>query len=147
MSADEAPLIFSRKLGMLAPANQAASEALRAIDGNVVVKITKANRNQRRRSLYWSVAAVVAKALSDMHDMVLTENDLHDLSRRKLGLFHTLVLPSGDVHYKLKSTADKHMTEPERAAYTDKAFKVWSQWLDCDLDTLIQFGSDGSHGK
>jgi hypothetical protein len=143
VSADEAPLIFSRKLGMLAPANQAASEALRAIDGNVVVKITRANRNQARRSLYWSVASVVAKALSDLHDMVLTENDLHDLTRRKLGLFHTLVLPSGDVHYKLRSTADKHMAEPERAAYTDKAFNVWAAWLAIDVDTLVREGQNG----
>ncbi|WP_016744367.1 hypothetical protein [Rhizorhabdus wittichii] len=137
---DEAPLIFARKLGMLAPVNGAAREALKAIDGQCVVKITRANRNQRRRSLYWVVCSIVADALNDMHQMTLTDQDVHDLIRKKLGLFDSQVLPSGDVHIKLRSTSDRAMGEPERAAFTDRAFRVFSQWLGVPVETLLEEG-------
>lgn len=142
MNADEAPLIFSRKLGMLAPANQAAAEALRAIEGNVVVKITKANRNQARRALYWQVCSIVAQAINDAQGMNLTEDELHSITRKKLGLFDAVTLPSGDVFYRMHSTSDRAMNESDRARYTDRAFRVWANWLGIDPETLVREGTN-----
>ena len=134
--ADTPPLIFAKRLGGLMPVNPAAREAMKGIDGQCVVKITRANRNQRRRSLYWIVTGIVADLLNDMHGLSLTDADLHDIIRDKLGMYEDTVLPSGDVHRKRKSTSDKAMAEPERAAFTDKAFAVYSQWIGVPVETL-----------
>lgn len=130
------PLIFERRIGGLFPVNPAAREAVSAIYGKVTIKITKANRNQRRRALYWITAGIVADALNDVHGLNLTEAELHDITRRKLGLFDEIALPSGDMHVRYKSTADKAMAEPERAAFTDKAFRLWSRWIGVPVDVL-----------
>lgn len=134
--ADDAPLIFAARLGGLFPVNMAAKAAMQGIDGQCVVKVTRATRNQRRRSLYWVVASTVAELLNDMHDLTLTDNDLHDITRDKLGAVDEIELPSGEVFKRRKSTSDRAMPEPERAAYTDKAFKLWSRWVGIDVDTL-----------
>ncbi len=136
--ADEAPLIFAPRLGMLAPVNPAAREALKALDGQCVVKITRATRNQRRRSLYWIVTGIVAGILNDLHGLTLSDQDLHDIIRKKLGLFDELTLPSGDVHVKLRSTSDRAMAEPERAAFTTKAFETYERWTGIPVDTLTR---------
>lgn len=133
---DTAPLIFERRLGGLFPVNPAAREALTAVEGRCVIKITRATRNQQRRSLYWVVTGIVADVLNDMHGTTLTDQDLHDIIRRKLGLYTEVTLPSGDVHVKLRSTSDKAMAEPERAAFTDRALKVYSAWLGIPVETL-----------
>lgn len=130
------PLIFAKRLGGLHPVNPAAREAVQGIDGQCVVKITRANRNQRRRSLYWIVTGIVAQAMNDMHELTLTDQDMHDIIRKKLGYFTANKLPSGDIYYKLRSTSDKAMNEAERAAFTTKAFKVYSQWLGVPIETL-----------
>jgi len=138
--AEQAPLIFAPRLGGLYPVNPAAREAMKGVAGQVTIKITRATRNQRRRSLYWVVTGIVADLLNDMHQMTLTENDLHDMIRKKLGYYDEINLPSGDVHIKLRSTSDKAMAEPERAVFTDRAFKVYSAWLGVPVDTLIEEG-------
>ncbi len=134
--ADEAPLIFERKLGMLSPVNPAAREAMETIEGRVSVKITGMRRNQRRRSVYWIVTGLVADLLNDAHDLSLTDNDLHDIIRIKLRMYDEVTLPSGEVHRKLHSTSDKAMTEPERAEFMNKAFAIYSRWTGVDVDTL-----------
>lgn len=133
---DQAPLVFERKLGMLSPVNPAAREAVEAIEGRCVVKITAARRNQRRRSLYWIVTGIVADLLNDAHGLSLTDNDLHDIIRIKLRMFDEITLPSGEVHRKLHSTSDKAMAEPERAAFTNEAFRIYSLWTGVDTETL-----------
>ena len=136
--ADEAPLIFHARLGGLFPVNMAAKEAMKGIDGQCVVKVTRATRNQRRRSLYWCVASTVVELLNDMHSLSLSDQDLHHITRAKVGLFEPVDLPSGEVFKRLKSTSDKAMPEPERAAYTDKAFKLWSRWIGVPVETLTR---------
>lgn len=136
--ADEAPLIFGQRLGGLFPVNAAAKEAVKAIQGQCTVKIAKANRNQRRRSLYWVVASIVAGLLNDQHGLALSEQDLHDITRKKVGLYDEIILPSGEVHMKLRSTSDRAMQEPERAAFTDKAFSIWSRWTGVEVETLAR---------
>ncbi len=133
---ETAPLIFTKRLGGLFPVNPAARAAVEAVEGRCVVKITRATRNQRRRSLYWIVAGIVTGLLNDMHGLTLTDNDLHDLTRKKLGLVERIALPSGEVFERLRSTSDRAMQEPERAAYTTKAFAVWSAWVGVPVDTL-----------
>ncbi len=133
---DQAPLIFERKLGMLSPVNPAAREALQAIEGRCVVRITSARRNQRRRSVYWIVTGLVADLLNDAHDLTLTDDDLHDIIRTKLRMYDEVALPSGEVHRKLRSTSDKAMTEPERAEFMNRAFHVYSMWTGVEVETL-----------
>lgn len=136
--AEKAPLIFESRLGGLFPANRVAEEAMREIRGRVAVTIKGGRANQRRRGLYWSVAALVVPLLNDAHGLTLDENDLHDITRTKLRLYDEQVLPSGEVYHKLKSTSNRAMNEADRAAYTDKALHLWSTWIGVDAITLRQ---------
>ena len=134
--ADEAPLYFDAKLGGLFPASAKSEEAMREIKGRVAVKITGGKANQRRRSLYWSVAALVVPLLNQAHGLTLDEDDLHDITRDKLKLYDEIKLPSGDVHRKRKSTSNRAMNEAERSAYTTRALELWSTWTGVDVSTL-----------
>lgn len=135
---DKAPLLFTAHLGMLKPANLVAQEAIRETKGAVRVTMTGGSANQRRRSLYWSVAALVTPLLNDLHNMTLTEDDLHDITRDKLGLVEIITLPSGDIHKKRKSTSNAKMGEAERAEFTTKAIELWSRWTGVDVTALQQ---------
>lgn len=135
---DTPPLMFETRLGMLKPTNRAAEEAMREIKGRVRIEIKGGTANQRRRGLYWSVAALVVPILNDLHGMTLDEQDLHDITRKKLRLYDEQRLPSGEIHYKLKSTSNRAMNEAERAAFTDRALHLWSTWTGVDVTTLRQ---------
>lgn len=134
--ADRAPLYFTRRLGMLYPANRAAEEALKEIDGTVRVTMTGGKANQRRRSLYWVLVGIVTPILNDLHTMTLTEDDLHDIMRDKLGMFDEVTLPSGEVHRKRWSTSNRSMNEADRADYLNKCIAIWSIWTGVDVSTL-----------
>lgn len=134
--ADKAPLFFDVRLGGLFPASAAAEEAMQEIKGRVAVKITGGKANQRRRSLYWSVATLVVPLLNQAHGLSLDEDDLHDITRDKLKLYDEFKLPSGDVHRKRRSTSNKAMNEADRSAYTTRALELWSTWTGVDVTTL-----------
>jgi hypothetical protein len=129
-------MMFDTRLGGLFPANAAAEEAMREIKGRVAVKITGGRANQRRRSLYWSVASLVVPLLNQAHNLTLDEDDLHDITRDKLKLYDEVRLPSGDVYRKRRSTSNRAMNEADRAAYTTKALELWSTWTGVDATTL-----------
>lgn len=133
---DKAPLYFTARLGMLAPANRAAEEAMREITGTVRATLTGGKANQRRRSLYWVLVSIVTPILNDMHNMTLTDDDLHDIMRDKLGMFDELTLPSGEVHRKRWSTSNRAMNEADRADYLNKCIAIWSTWTGIDVTTL-----------
>lgn len=133
---DKAPLIFESHLGMLRPANAVAENAMRSIRGRVRCEIKGGVANQRRRGLYWSVAALVVPLLNDAHAMTLDEQDLHDITRQKLDVGHWIDLPSGDRRFKPASTSNRAMNEAERAEYTDRALALWSTWTGVDVTTL-----------
>lgn len=133
---DKAPLLFETRLGMLRPANAVAEEAMRHIKGRVRIEIKGGVANQRRRGLYWAVAALVVPILNDLHNLAIDEQDLHDITRQKLGIGHWIDLPSGDRRFKPASTSNRAMNEADRAAYTDKALALWSRWIGVDVATL-----------
>lgn len=133
---DRAPMLFDTRLGGLFPANASAEEAMREIKGRVSVKITGGKANQRRRSLYWSVAALVVPLLNQAHGLTLDEDDLHDITRDKLKLYDEFKLPSGEIHRKRRSTSNRAMNEADRAAYTTRALELWSTWTGVDVTTL-----------
>jgi hypothetical protein len=137
---DEAPLIFAKRLGGLFPVNGAARDALTAIEGQCVVKITRATANQRRRSLYWVVTNIVTDALNDLNGTTLTEQDMHDIIRKKLRYFDEVRLPSGDLFIKYHSTSDRKMSEPDRAKFMERAFAVYSRWLGVPVESLLEEG-------
>lgn len=132
----DAPLYFESRLGGLFPANAAAETAMRETKGRVRVKITGGMANQRRRGLYWLVAALVVPLLNERYGMTLDEDDLHDITRDKLKLYDEVTLPSGEVHRKRRSTSNRAMNEADRAEFTDKALRLWSTWTGVDVDTL-----------
>lgn len=138
--ADTTPLIFEARLGMLAPANRVAEEAMREVQGRVRVTITGGTANQRRRGLYWSVASLVVPLLNQRYTMTLDENDLHSITREKLRLYDEHILPSGEVYHKLRSTSNRAMNEADRAAFTDRALALWSTWTGVDVTTLRREG-------
>lgn len=133
---DKAPLYFESRLGMLKPANRTAEEAMREVRGRVRVEIKGGIANQRRRGLYWSVAGLVVPLLNEAHGLTLDEQDLHDITRQKLGIGHWIDLPSGDRRFKPASTSNRAMNEAERAAYTDRALHLWSVWTGVPVETL-----------
>jgi hypothetical protein len=135
---DKAPLYFQTRLGMLAPANAAAESAMREIKGKVRVEIKGGIANQRRRGLYWCVAALVVPLLNQAHGLTLDEQDLHDITREKLKLYDEQRLPSGEVHHKLRSTSNRAMNEAERADFTDRALHLWSTWCGVEVTALRQ---------
>lgn len=136
MAVEKSPLFFEARLGMLKPANRAAEEALREINGRVRVEIKGGIANQRRRGLYWVCAAIVVELLNQANNLTLDETDLHDLTRDKFRMFHEIELPSGDKLRKRSSTSNRAMNEAERAAYTDRALALWSTWCGLDVTTL-----------
>ena len=133
---DTAPLYFEPRLGMLAPANAKAEAAMREIKGRVRVEIKGGIANQRRRSLYWVVAALVVPLLNQAHRMTLDDDDLHDITREKLGIGERITLPSGESFFKHASTSNRAMNEAERADYTNRAFALWGAWTGVDVATL-----------
>jgi hypothetical protein len=134
--ADKAPLYFNAHLGMLRPDNRMAEEALREIRGRVRVEIKGGIANQRRRGLYWAVAALVVPLLNEAHGMTLDEQDLHDITRQKLNVGKWIDLPSGDRRFKPASTSDRAMNEADRSDYTNRAFALWSTWTGVDVAAL-----------
>lgn len=136
--AEESPLLFTAHLGMLRPANKAAEEAMREVRGRVRITIRGGVANERRRGLYWSVAALVTPILNDLHNLTLTEDDLHLITRQKLGIGEWLTLPSGDRYFKAASTSNRAMNEHKRASYTDRALQLWSTWTGVDVSTLTR---------
>lgn len=136
MAADSPPLLFEVRLGMLKPANRAAEEAMREIKGKVRCEIKGGTANQRRRGLYWSVAALVAPLLNDLHGLTLDEQDLHDITRDKLRLYEEQTLPSGEVYRRRLSTSNRAMNEADRAEFTTRALHLWSTWTGIDVTTL-----------
>jgi predicted thioredoxin/glutaredoxin len=134
--AERSPLLFETRLGMLKPANAVAEAAMREIKGRVRIEIKGGVANERRRGLYWSVAALVVPLLNDQFAMTLDESDLHDITRTKLKLYDEQRLPSGEVYRKLRSTSNRAMNEAERAEYTDRALQLWSTWCGVDVTTL-----------
>lgn len=135
---DKAPLLFQPRLGGLFPANAAAETAMRDVAGTVRIEIKGGAANQRRRSLYWCLAALVVPLLNDQHNMTLDENDLHEITRQKLNVGHWIELPSGDRRFKPASTSNRAMNEHDRAAYTSAAFALWSRWTGVDVAVLTQ---------
>lgn len=133
---DKAPLYFEARLGMLKPANRAAEEAMHEITGTVRATLTGGKANQRRRSLYWVLVSIVTPILNDMHNLALTDDDLHDIMRTKLGMFDEITLPSGETHRKLHSTSNRAMNEADRADYLNKCIDIWSRWTGVDVNTL-----------
>lgn len=134
--AERSPLLFEARLGGLFPANAVAEEAMREIKGKVRCQIKGGVANERRRGLYWSVAALVVPLLNEAHTLTLDETDLHTITRVKLGLCDTYKLPSGEVYHKPRSTSNRAMNEARRADYTDKALHLWSTWVGVDVTTL-----------
>lgn len=133
---DKPPLLFEARLGGLFPANRMAEEAMQHIKGRVRVEIKGGIANQRRRGLYWSVAALVVPILNQKHAMTLDEQDLHDITRQKLGIGKWIDLPSGDRHFKPASTSNRAMNEADRAEFTTQSLALWSTWTGIDVTTL-----------
>jgi hypothetical protein len=133
---DKAPLIFETHLGMLRPANPAAETAMREVKGRVRIDIKGGVANERRRSLYWAVASLVVPLLNERFGMTLDEDDLHHITRDKLGIGERITLPSGQSYFKPASTSNRAMNEADRAAFTDKALALWATWTGVDVTTL-----------
>ena len=135
---EKAPLFFDARLGGLFPANAKAEETMRTVKGRVRVELRGGTANQKRRGLYWSVLALVVPLLNEIHNLTLDDDDLHDVTRDKLKLYDEILLPSGDIHRKRRSTSNRAMNEAERAEYTTRALHLWSVWTGVDVATLRQ---------
>jgi hypothetical protein len=133
--ADEAPLIFERRLGGLFPANPAAEKALAAVQGRVRVKLTRTQGNNKRIALYWVVLGIAAPML-DEQAPGLTDQLLHNVLKDRAGLVKVVTLPSGEQIKDYDSISFHKMTEPERAKYIDWAFATLSSWLGVSVEEL-----------
>lgn len=134
---DHPPLYFERRLGGLYPACQAAEKALSAVQGKVRVKITRSQGNNKRIALYWIVLGLAAPML-DEQAPGLTDDLLHKVLKDRYGLIRVVTLPSGEQIKDYDSISFHNMTEVDRAAFIDWAFKTLSQWLGTDVETLTR---------
>lgn len=135
--ADENPLFFEKRLGGLFPVCPAAEKALSAVTGRVRVKITRTQGNNRRLALYWLTLALAAPML-DEQAPGLTDELLHKVLKDRYGLVRIVKLPSGEEVKDYDSVSFSAMTEPERAAFIDFAFKALSSWLGVSVEELTQ---------
>lgn len=133
------PLMFVKRLGLLAPANRAAEEAMRAIDGQVRVELKSMRGNVRRNALYWSCLGVAVPML-DEKAPGLTVDLLHKVLKDRYGLVRVIELPSGEKVKDYESTSFAKMTEVERAAFIDWALNTLSTWLGVDVTELKREG-------
>lgn len=136
---DAAPLIFTRKLGGLFPANEAAERALSGVQGNVRVRITRTRGNNRRIALYWIVLGLAAPMLEEKAPG-LNADLLHKVLKDRYGLVKVVTLPSGQEVRDYDSISFHAMTEPERAKYIDWAFSTISSWLGVTVEELTNEG-------
>lgn len=113
---------------------------MRELRGTVRAEIKGGVANQRRRGLYWLVAALVVPLLNDRHNLTLNEDDLHDITRDKLRMYDENRLPSGEVHKRYWSTSNRAMNEADRSVFTNKALALWSTWTGIDVETLRREG-------
>lgn len=137
--ADTPPLLFTKRLGMLAPANPAATEAMKAIDGQVRVELKSMRGNARRNALYWACLGVAVPML-DEKAPGLTVDLLHKVLKDRRGLVRVVTLPSGAQVRDYDSISFAKMTEVERAAFIDWALGTVSSWLGCDVTELKREG-------
>lgn len=137
--ADEAPLLFERRLGGLFPVNPAATVALAAVNGRVRVKITRSQGNNKRIALYWIVLGICAPMLSERCEGdALDDRMLHRILKERRGLYTITKLPSGEVVKNYDSISFATMTEPERAGYIDWCFATLSKWLGVPVESLTR---------
>lgn len=141
--ADEAPLFFERRLGGLFPACPAAEKALAAVQGRVRVKITRTQGNNKRLALYWITLGIAAPML-DEQAPGLTDELLHKVLKDRYGLVRIVKLPSGEEVKDYDSVSFSAMTEPERAAFIDFAFKALSSWLGVSVEELTKEARDAA---
>lgn len=140
---DESPLYFTRRLGGLFPANPAAEQALAAVQGKVRVKITRSQGNNRRLALYWITLGVAAPMLEEIAPGI-NDKLLHNVLKDRAGLVRIITLPSGEQVKDYDSISFSKMTEPERAAFVDFAFKTLASWLGCTVEELTTAGEEAA---
>lgn len=134
---DKPPLYFEKRLSGLFPANAAAEEAVRAIQGRVRVEIRQTRGNVRRNALYWSALSIAAPMLSErIEGPALTVDMLHKILKDTKGLVRVVKLPSGREFKDYESTSFAKMTEPDRAEFITWALATLSKWLGTDVTTL-----------
>ena len=139
--AESPPLFFERRLGGLFPACPAAEKALSNVTGRVRVKITRTQGNNQRLSLYWITLGIAAPMLDEIAPG-LTDQLLHNVLKDRAGLVKIVTLPSGEQVKDYDSISFAKMTEPERAAYIDFAFKTLASWLGCSVEELTNEAKD-----
>ena len=136
--ADTAPLLAIGRFGSLVPMNDAARNAIKAVNGiQCRIEIKKSGANQRRRAFYWVMLDAAATALTDMTGQPWDSDLLHDELKRRLKLGVEFTTPSGAKVFKARSTSNREMTEPERAHWTDRCAHVLSVWIGCTIDELL----------
>lgn len=140
---DTPPLYFAKHLGMFKPANQAAEEALSAVEGTVRVRITRTRGNVKRNALYWATLGIAAPMLEEKAPG-LTVELLHKVLKDRAGLVRLVTLPSGETIKDYESISFSKMTEPERAAFITWALNTLASWLGCSVEDLRQEGEQAA---
>lgn len=137
--ADKPPLLCAVRFGALHPVNTAARDAIKNCPpGEVRIEIKRTRANERRRAFYWVMLDVAAEALTDATGSPWDQESLHDELKRKLRLGTPLLNMRGEeVGFKLQSTSNRAMTEPDRARWTDRCASVLSHWLGCEIAELM----------
>lgn len=136
--ADAAPLLAIGRFGSLVPLNDAAAQAMKAVNGiQCRIEIKKSGANEARRAFYWVMLSAAADALTDMTGQPWDSDLLHDELKRRLKLGVTFTTPSGTEVFKPRSTRNRDMTENERAHWTDRCAHVLSAWIGCEINELL----------
>ncbi len=136
---DSEPLLFKASLGVLRPATEAANEAVRAMNGQIVrADIKRSSGNVKRMSLYWVLLRIASEQLSDAVDGIMSTRVLHRRLKREYGLAEPVVSKrTGEViDYDYDSISFAKMPEHQRAAFLEWTITRLSGWIGCDVTDL-----------
>lgn len=137
--ADSEPLLFRAQLGALRPANGAAEEAVKQIDGTVRVEIKRTGGNLKRLAWYWVMLRLFLEN-SDFFDGPMTPKLLHRELKKKAGLATPIrSKATGEIiDWDVDSISFNSMPENERAEFVDFVCNYLSGALGVPVETLKQ---------
>lgn len=114
--------LWQKHLGGLRPACPIAEAMLADLKHGAVIGLDapKRPRNRARNAFYWKMLSIVVENTEHWP----SPEKLHEALKRHLGMVEEVVGIDGEIHLELRSTAFDRMSEPEFAAYLNRAINV-----------------------
>ena len=144
---DTEPLLFRVELGVLRPANAAAEEAAKAVNGQTVrIEIKRTTGNVLRLRWYWVMLRLFLENIEDgAFEGNMTPAVLHRWLKREAGLATKITSSkTGEIiDWDYGSISFHRMPENERSEFVNFAAEKLSARLGVDVNTLKNEAQSG----